>query len=71
MGAGKTQVLAPTLALLMADGARCVALVTPRQLLAQSEDALNNFLCNSVLDKAPMLFSFDRATGKAPRLINN
>lgn len=66
MGQGKTQVLCPTLALLMADGKRSVTLVIPRQLLVQSEAALNEFLCNAILDRAPAVFSFERSTGQPP-----
>jgi len=50
----------------MADGFRSVTLITPRQLLRQSEDALNQFLCNAIVNKSPLTFNFDRSTGKAP-----
>lgn len=63
---GKTQVLSPALALILSDGSRSVTLITPRQLMRQSEDALNAFLCNPILNRPPCTFNFSRSTGKAP-----
>jgi superfamily II DNA or RNA helicase len=66
MGQGKTQVISPALALLLADGTRSLTLITPRPLLRQSEDALNAFLCNPILNRSPIIFTFDRTSGKIP-----
>eukprot|EP00941_MAST-03F_sp_MAST-3F-sp1_P005039 g5039.t1 len=64
MGAGKTTVVAPLLALILSDGKRLVMQVVPRALLEFSRNATRTAF-SGVLRKSVYTFKFDRFT--APR----
>jgi hypothetical protein len=64
MGAGKTQVIAPLLVLLLGDGRTATTLVTPVQLLAQIELPLAALVCNAVIDRPLLRLRIDRTLGK-------
>jgi hypothetical protein len=64
MGAGKTQVIAPLLVLLLGDGRTATTLVTPVQLLAQIELPLAALVCNAVIDRPILRLRIDRTLGK-------
>ena len=65
MGMGKTSVIAPLLALLLADGSAAFALVAPTHLLRQSALALTAFLGNGVLALPVRTLALDRTLGKS------
>src|SRR4051794_91559 len=59
MGAGKTTVVAPLLAMMLADGKRLVAQVVPQSLLEFSRSVTRERF-SAVVKKSVMSFSFDR-----------
>ena len=65
MGAGKTTVIAPILALMLADGASLVFNVMPAALLEQSLGIMRNAF-SSVIQKRVYPFHFDRLSKVAP-----
>ena len=60
MGQGKTTVIAPLLALILADGRRLVSQVCPAPLLEMSRSVLRNCFSN-VIHKRIYTFSFERS----------
>ncbi|KAK3257719.1 hypothetical protein CYMTET_33206, partial [Cymbomonas tetramitiformis] len=60
MGAGKTTVVAPLLALLLGDGATCVFQVVPQALLHVSRDVMRERF-SSLIVKPVYTFTFDRS----------
>ena len=61
MGAGKTTVICPLLALLLANGKSLVTLVIPAALLDMSRDVMRNCFSNVIIKKV-YSFHFDRYT---------
>ena len=61
MGAGKTTVICPLLALLLADGKSLVTLVIPSALLDMSRDVMRTCFSNVIVKKV-YSFHFDRST---------
>lgn len=62
MGAGKTTVIGPLLALLLADGKQLVAQVVPNQLLEMSRGVMRECF-SAVISKAVYTFTFQRQDG--------
>lgn len=60
MGAGKTQVISPLLALMMADGTSLISLVCPQPLMEQSRRHFRNRF-STVLPKKILTMNFDRS----------
>ncbi|CAM9230572.1 unnamed protein product, partial [Ectocarpus fasciculatus] len=63
MGAGKTQVIAPLLSLMLADGKSLVTVVCPNSLLQQSRTQFRNRFSN-VLQKNIVTLKFERASSE-------
>ena len=60
MGEGKTTVVAPLLALALADGQRIVAMCVPAPLIPQTRDVLSRTFGRSVWPRRVIEFDFDR-----------
>lgn len=67
MGAGKTQIIAPILSLIFADGNRLVTLVCPGPLLPQSRAHLRARFAN-VLPRRILTLTFDRSSPESNNL---
>ena len=61
MGAGKTTVIGPLLALLLGDGKSLVAQVVPAALLEMSRDVMRRSFA-AIVPKPVLTFEFDRHT---------
>jgi hypothetical protein len=60
MGAGKTTVVAPLLALILGDGETCVKMVMPSALLEMTRNVMREAF-SSIVYKRVYTFNFDRA----------
>jgi hypothetical protein len=69
MGAGKTTVVAPMLALIFADGERSVTQVVPGALLEMSRSVMRSAFA-AVIIKSVYTFNFDRRARATPELYN-
>lgn len=69
MGAGKTTVILPLLALLLADGSQLIIQVVPATLLTFTRAVLRERF-SSFVSKPIYTFAFDRATIPAPALVD-
>ena len=69
MGEGKTTVITPLLALLLANGAQLVMSVVPSTLLAFSLGVLRSVFRSPALSKPVWTFRFDRRTSITPQLL--
>ena len=64
MGGGKTSVVAPILALFLADGTRLVTLLCPDQLLPQSMNEISSKF-SQIINRDVLEFKFARQEGNA------
>lgn len=68
MGAGKTTVILPLLALFLADGSQLIMQVVPGTLLTFTQSVLRERF-SAFISKAIYTFSFDRSTFISPQLV--